>query len=256
MNIFDQLITAGGKQASGLWRRTLGWAQEERPLSCVQKVVIASTTDLVLCRGDMPRMLVASEDPEWLHRIRTNIAGDNLRIEQDSVVVSRTVTKGAVREITQTFYGAVHNIQGHRGSVQLGTVPGNFDLFVSNACNRSMVAIVLPNIAAISIQGSADVTLFDLEQDELELKVSGSGDIEASGKVQHLEIDIAGSGDVDVRELVAQQADISVAGSGDVDAMVKQAVRVRITGSGDVQICGNPIQRDIRVSGSGDARFQ
>ncbi|WP_157048491.1 hypothetical protein [Verminephrobacter eiseniae] len=49
----------------------------------VRKIVIDGSTDLVLCRGSAARMLVASEDPEWLSRIHTNVVGDKLRIEQD-----------------------------------------------------------------------------------------------------------------------------------------------------------------------------
>lgn len=111
MSIFEQLNTAGGDRAAGFWRRTEGWAQEERPLRVVRKIVIDGSTDLVLCRGSAARMLVASEDPEWLSRIHTNVVGDKLRIEQDPIVPGRTnITRGKGRRVTQTFHGPIQQV--------------------------------------------------------------------------------------------------------------------------------------------------
>src|SRR6218665_1737584 len=80
-------------------------AQEERPLRVVRKIVIYGSTDLVLCRGRAESILVASEDPEWLSRIHTNVVGDKLRIKQGPIVLGRTnIPMGKGNRVTQTFH--------------------------------------------------------------------------------------------------------------------------------------------------------
>lgn len=224
MNIFGEINSENGRQASAIWARASGWTMEERPFQGVQKIVVEGSTDVVLCRGQSPRMIVASEALGGLARIHTEVARDKLVIDQEPIVI-----------------GA-----------------GGHGINSSNAFSsgRTMIAIVAPSIGAISIKGSANFYLFDLVQEELSLAVKGSGDIEAAGQVQQLEIAISGSSDVDTSELCAQHADITVSGSGDVRAHVIKTVRARVSGSGSVRISGNPPQRDQRVSGSGDVRFK
>ncbi|MCX5545797.1 hypothetical protein M3A49_41475 [Paraburkholderia sp. CNPSo 3076] len=45
-------------------------------------------------------------------------------------------------------------------------------------------------------------------------------------------------------------------GSGDIKAFVRADARVRVTGSGDIVVHGNPPLRDRHVSGSGRIKFK
>lgn len=255
MNIFDEITTAGGPQASSVWSRASGWTMEERPFHGVRKIVVEGAADVVVCRGQRPCMLVASEARDGLARIHTEILGDKLVIDQEPIGLDGVSIRSGYA--TQFFHGAVI-----RGGIAVGDIintrSGRQGITSSSTIStgRTMIAIVAPSIAAISIKGSANFYLFDLVQEELALAVKGSGDVEAAGQVQQLEIDISGSSDIDTSELDAQHADITVSGSGHVRARALKSVRARVSGSGTVRISGNPPQRDHRVSGSGDVRFK
>ena len=85
--------------------------------------------------------------------------------------------------------------------------------------------------ARISIMGSADFTLGDIQN--LELNIKGSGDVKA-GNAGIVTIDLKGSGDVDLQDITA--ADIKSVGSGDVEIEQIKGPLVYVgRGSGDFE---------------------
>jgi hypothetical protein len=265
MNIFDDLDTAAGRQASTAWARTAGWAVEERPVAGTHKIVVTGSASVVVCRGQHARMLVATENPDDLVRIHTDVVGSKLVIEQEpTVIYGNSAVSGARGPVTQFFHnvvihggvaaGNIINTNGRRRSAAATAELGTAANIVQGA-GRTMVAIVAPDIKAISIKGSAEVFLFDVDQSDLSLDVKGSALVEAKGRVQQLEVDVSGSGNVNARELVAQHSDVSVSGSAVVRVRADEAVRARVSGSGRVRIWGNPPKRDHKVSGVGDVQF-
>lgn len=133
------------------------------------------------------------------------------------------------------------------------------------------VEITLADLTYASVAGSGSITGKSLFQPEdLDLRVSGSGDIQlvvnakeidadvaGSGSIvlrgtsSDLEVSVAGSGDVKAFELTTNTADVRVAGSGDVEVRVIEALKARVAGSGDVRYKGQPrVTSDIAGSGS------
>jgi hypothetical protein len=106
------------------------------------------------------------------------------------------------------------------------------------------------NELELSIVGSGDVKL-DVDVSEIDAKITGSGDMILSGKTGDLEVKISGSGDFEGSMLTAQNADTYISGSGDAEVNVKNNLKARVNGSGDVRYTGNPTSRDTKVSGSG-----
>ena len=102
----------------------------------------------------------------------------------------------------------------------------------------------------LRITGSGDLDMA-LEADDIEVDISGSGKVVLEGTGDELEIDITGSGDVRAFDLAVQEADVNISGSGDAEVRVANRLDVRISGSGDVFYKGQPEINDI-ITGSGD----
>lgn len=234
--------------------------REERPMQAIQELVISGSADVFVKRGE-PSMNVIAENPE---EVITEIRGGVLTISQkptlivdgDGCMVIDGVRNGGIQignavgnitisrgnRATQVFYGNVGTVLVGGGLVSLG--------------KRVTVEIALPNLPAACIKGSGDLSLDGLLQDEIDLKIIGSGCISATGEVMRLKAAISGSGDVKAKELMASIAELRVSGSGDIKAKATQALVARVSGSGDIKVWGNPAQRDTRVSGSGDIKFK
>lgn len=145
------------------------------------------------------------------------------------------------------------------------------------------------NIYEVDLSGSGLIHAADITTGDLELDISGSGDIFFSGTVDDLDCDISGSGTADIGltantidinisgsgemeiwgvadkgefdisgsgrirayELLLQECYAHISGSGDMQVSVQDYLNVHISGSGSIYYMGNPII-ESDISGSGD----
>jgi hypothetical protein len=105
----------------------------------------------------------------------------------------------------------------------------------------------------IRVEGSSDLRLGRIDSDRLAIEVSGSGGIEASGRVGDLVATIDGSGDARLYDLEARTATVTVHGAGDAELNVRDRLDVTVEGAGDVRYRGRPSVRQT-VEGAGDIR--
>ena len=177
-----------------------------------------------------------------------------------------------------------------RGPEQLITVEGKSDIFdeldldVRDGvwtirtvdCVRDVddltFFITVPNLRMVKISGSGEVlstNVFDgggdielrisgsgemdlgLLSDDVEVDISGSGKVILEGEADELDLNITGSGDLRGFDLAVREADINISGSGDAEVRASDRLDVRITGSGDVFYKGQPTL-DVSITGSGE----
>jgi hypothetical protein len=104
----------------------------------------------------------------------------------------------------------------------------------------------------VSVSGSGDIDL-DVDADDISSAISGSGDISLAGSASSFSIAISGSGDVQASNLASEDVSVRVSGSGDVSVHATGTLNVSMSGSGDVSYKGSP-KVQSRVSGSGDVK--
>jgi hypothetical protein len=102
------------------------------------------------------------------------------------------------------------------------------------------------------ISGSGDLDL-ETESDELNVRISGAGDLDLSGTTEYFDILISGSGSIDAYDLETREAEITISGSGNVFLDVEDYLKVSISGSGSVFYHGTP-EIDSHITGSGTVR--
>ncbi|WP_296745570.1 DUF2807 domain-containing protein [Mesorhizobium sp.] len=119
-------------------------------------------------------------------------------------------------------------------------------------CDGGLVSVQLtgPAVSSWRLSGSGKLELSDLAQETLDLRISGSGDVRASGSVRDLSLRISGSGSGDFRQLAAKTASVQISGSGNADIAAQDQADIRLSGSGNVQVHGSP-KINSHVSGSG-----
>jgi len=105
----------------------------------------------------------------------------------------------------------------------------------------------------VSLAGSGDIVL-TIETTSVKGSIAGSGDLTLKGNTNDLEARVAGSGDFHGFNLQANNTDVSIAGSGDAAVVSKESLKARIAGSGNIEYKGNPNKEDSKVAGSGSIR--
>lgn len=246
MNPFPA-TSADANDADSAWAKTKNYFKQQRPLKRIRKVVVVGSVELVFRRFDTPQLVVAGETEESVESLETRYEGDTLYIQRKGGNV--TVNMGGGNTTVSFGNGNIH-ISGR--NIHISTGSGSMNV----SQGKVVVGLALPVAPDVAVQGSGDATLWDLQQEAIELEVAGSGDIQIQGRVAMLEAEVAGSGDIDATELVSDRARLSVAGSGDIEAHVRRSVKAKVAGSGDIRIYGNPDQRDTKVAGSGSIKFR
>jgi cytoskeletal protein CcmA (bactofilin family) len=182
-----------------------------------------------------------------------------------------TVTQGSTQKIV--IEGQQNIIDNIKREVKHGYWNIEFDKNVKDAENVK-VTITLPSLDEIglcgsgsimstnrfkglndlelSISGSGDLH-FNFEAKNTEFNLSGSGKSTLEGATGSLEINISGSGDVTAKDLEASDCEISISGSGDASVNVNGDLKTAISGSGDVTYKGNA-SVNASISGSGNIR--
>lgn len=115
------------------------------------------------------------------------------------------------------------------------------------------VEVRTPVLEGVTLDGAGDIVVENVQADAFEAKISGAGDITASGKCGQLTASISGAGDLKLYELVARTADLRIDGAGDAKVHVHERIKAVLSGAGDVRYRGRPAV-DSTISGAGSIR--
>lgn len=102
------------------------------------------------------------------------------------------------------------------------------------------------------ITGSGDMDL-KVQTHQLNCRITGSGDIEVGGTGKSIGLKITGSGDIDASGFEAEECIATITGSGSCEVHATRRIDANISGSGDIRYKGNPDHVNSRTSGSGHA---
>lgn len=111
-------------------------------------------------------------------------------------------------------------------------------------------------LRSVAVHGSGgDVQLGRLDQDRLNLAISGTGRASAEGRIDRVDLSISGSGDADLGRAAVQRANIHISGSGNAAITPREEANVHVSGSGNVRMAASPPRLRQAVSGSGGVRI-
>lgn len=136
---------------------------------------------------------------------------------------------------------------------------GSFKIFITTPNVRMLKVSGSGSIVSTNVLQTADLELeisgsgnidAAVDSDDITARVSGSGDILLEGEADELDCRISGSGEILAFNLPVREANVEISGSGNAEVRVAETLRVRISGSGDVRYKGQPLL-DVLVSGSG-----
>lgn len=112
-----------------------------------------------------------------------------------------------------------------------------------------------PETVEITQDASGDIDIEELRGGALNISLGGSGDVDMAGTCTEADIEVHGSGSVRARGLACASATLDLSGSGEIRLTVNGPVDVSRSGSGDVELWGDPQLRITRDSGSGETRI-
>ena len=127
-------------------------------------------------------------------------------------------------------------------------------LRVESDSDRVKITVVAPDVTRFDVRGSGDLEVRKYDHPTFAVSVSGSGDVEAAGRVETVTVDNSGSGYVNLAELKARDAIVDVSGSGGGALFATGKAKIDISGSGDVELRTEPKTVSSEITGSGEVR--
>ena len=198
---------------------------EELVLNDFSKIKLKISADVYVTQGDVQKVEVKGQQ-NIIHQLDLDVNGETWEIEFDDCVRNYNdlkiyITIPEIKEL---------NISGS------GLIYGENDFTVGDLRLR--------------ISGSGDIDLI-VDANDIDSKISGSGKIKMGGTTNRFKLAISGSGDYRAFDLDSEDGEIEISGSGDAEVNVSDELDIEISGSGDVYYKGTPALR-IGISGSGN----
>ncbi len=109
------------------------------------------------------------------------------------------------------------------------------------------------DIIDIKISGSGDINVL-ADAPGITATISGSGQITLAGRTKDFKANVTGSGDLKGSKLLSENTNVKVSGSGAAHVYASVHLIAKVTGSGDIYYSGNPPSPQISKSGSGSVQ--
>lgn len=203
-----------GRHAEPSVDRTFAWTGKD-------ELIIDLPVDVVFVQGAEAK-IVASGPRSYIDRLRVEggriTLGDNDGVDHDSITINA------------------------------------FGVHVESDSDRVRITVIAPDVNKFDVRGSGDLEVRKYDHPALAVSVSGSGDVEAAGRVETIAVDNSGSGYVNLTDLKAKDAVFDVSGSGGGALFATNKARINISGSGDVELRTEPKTVTSEISGSGEIR--
>jgi hypothetical protein len=199
-------------------------SSENRFVNNFDRISLSGAGQVFVTQGNETAVIIKAQ-PNILNEIKTEVKDSELRIG-----VRRCIRAYSEIEI----YVTTPNIRSLNISGS-GSIKGQNDWFTGDLDLR--------------VSGSGNIQV-DAVGEDFKAFVSGSGNIQVAGAAQSLTTSTSGSGDIRAFDLNTQECESIISGSGDVEVSVSNILKARISGSGDVRYKGTP-SIQASVSGSG-----
>ena len=207
-------VTVTGQATSPRIDRTLPWTGKDQ-------LTIDLPVDVVFVQGAEAKV-VASGPKDYVNRLRVD--GGRIFLDGGDGVDHDRVTI---------------DVQGLR---------------IESDSERVKITVIAPDVTRFDIRGSGDLDIRRYDHPAIGVTVSGSGDVNATGRVEVATVDNSGSGYANLTDLKAKDAVVAVSGSGGGAIFATGKAKIDISGSGDVELRTEPKSVSSEITGSGEVR--
>ncbi|MFZ6027125.1 MAG: head GIN domain-containing protein [Chloroflexota bacterium] len=245
------LLLALSLSACGMVRGSGRVIDEERSVGDFDKIMLAGIGEVILTQGEEISLKIEAED-NLMRYLKTEVHGDTLVLgtKEEYAMLALQPTRPLKFYITVTDLEAI-TVAGS-GDVYADTLleVKGMALTVLGSGNIRLEQIETDDIS-VNITGSGEIEVDSLTSKALTTTISGSGECSLEGEVTDQTVKITGSGSFWGRNLQSENASVLIAGSGDGEIHVRDDLDVNIIGSGNLRYTGSP-RLSQSISGSGD----
>ncbi len=207
------------------WRHKNVCVYQEQPCpEPIDRLVVYDDMDVIITPGPL-RIMIGSEDKPSIDDVKRSLIMGTLRLGRPSAA-----------QLGRQGFGI--------GELRL---PPRLTITHTDV----VVAMQFPEIPNICVEGTGRVYVYDVDQDEVALYMSGEGHIECFGRAKYVGAILPGHGTIDASGLEAQHGYLINRRSGTMKVHVTTKAIVKSHGMGRTLISGRPTTVSQEISRTG-----
>ncbi len=215
----------------------------------VRAIELGAPVDLEVRYGPQPGLVVRGEE-RLLQNIETSISDGVLRIGTRGILLRHRQPL----EVEVTLPMLERLALDGSGDTRINGFSGDrIDLSLSGSGSVQFNGRYRQ--ARAVLHGSGDLSVDAGNSDSIEAELMGSGTLSLAGATRRFKYEGSGTGTLDAQRLRTEEAQLRQSGSGDASITVRDTVNAAVSGSGDIDVHGEPSQRNVSRSGSGTVHF-
>ena len=207
---------------------TITTKAEERNLGDFTKIKVSGIAQVELNQAEKCGVEIVGKDSDTSSIITT---------VSDGVLTIATKSKGKNADKLKVVVGIK--------SLEDLELSGASDVKTKNPIRVDKLNLVL--------SGAGDATL-QLNANQIKALISGAGNLHLAGNSKLLAAKVSGAGDLKSYDLVSDSVIVKISGSGSAKVNSTKAIDAEVSGAGNVIYKGEPVERNVNISGAGSVR--
>lgn len=118
------------------------------------------------------------------------------------------------------------------------------------------VIITMPHLEDLDVAGVASGTVSAFTGGDVDLDVAGVSSLTLEGTCDTLTVDLAGVGEMDAHDLECRHVEADMGGVGELSVYASESVDASAGGMGQIEVHGDPKDRDVSDSFMAKVRFR
>lgn len=118
-----------------------------------------------------------------------------------------------------------------------------------------LISVYGPGLSRLIARSAVDLSLHDLDSSHFELELSGAIDVLAYGQIDQCKVVAKGSIELALEKLECDVASVDLRGAVDAIIYVKEKISGALSGVSELQVEGEPAQKQVHVSGLADISY-
>jgi hypothetical protein len=102
----------------------------------------------------------------------------------------------------------------------------------------------------LGVSGAGEIKM-EVDAPRIEAGISGSGNVDLKGETREFELRISGAGAAHCYELLSEDTKVHISGAGDAEVYASQKLEAHVSGAGTIHYKGNARSVKQEVSGAG-----
>lgn len=117
------------------------------------------------------------------------------------------------------------------------------------------VSGITADSVTLSVSSGSDLNVRSAEGGEFKIDVSSGADLRIDGRCESASMSVSSGGTLSAGGLLCETVAVEVSSGGDADVFASARITAGASSGGDINVDGNPAERDVEESSGGDVAF-